>query len=251
MRFGRKKRAGEVEDTAEVGVGDTAADAATEEVAADEVAPPARSRDLPETGPFDVAEVDVEEGDWVDLGSLLFPPPTDAELRLQVDESTGEVMSVLLVGGTGALELRAFAASRGGGAWEELRPRLAAEVGRQGGTATEEQGAFGTELVARVPVTGPDGEPATQASRFAGHEGPTWLLRTNVMGRPAVDAEQAGPWESFIRSVVVRRGAGAMPPGTPLPLTLPPDARRVDGADGEGEAADGPEDGAADRPPAP
>ena len=30
------------------------------------------------------------------------------------------------------------------------------------------------------------------------------------------------------RQVVVRRGREAMPPGAPLPLTLPPEARRVD-----------------------
>ena len=48
------------------------------------------------------------------------------------------------------------------------------------------------------------------------------------MGQPAVDAEQAGPWEETIRQVVVRRGREAMAPGAALPLALPPEARRVD-----------------------
>ena len=48
------------------------------------------------------------------------------------------------------------------------------------------------------------------------------------MGRAALDDDLAGPWEETIRQVVVRRGREAMPPGAPLPLTLPPEARRVD-----------------------
>jgi hypothetical protein len=180
------------------------------------------------TGPFDASEVDVEELECVDLGSLLIRPAGPMELQLQVDEASGQVMAVVLVGEEGALELRAFAASRGGGAWEELRPRISAEMARMGGTADEQQGRFGTELFCVVQAQGPDGQPATQVSRISGHEGPTWLLRATLMGRPAVDAEVAGPWEETIRQVVVRRGRQAMPPGAPLPLTLPPEARRVE-----------------------
>lgn len=179
-------------------------------------------------GPLDVSEVDVEELGYIDLGSLLVLPPDPLELQLQVDEQSGDVLAVVLVGEEGALELRAFAASRGGGAWEELRPRIAAEMARLGGTTDEQQGSFGTELRCTLPGQTPDGQRATQASRIVGHEGPTWLLRATLMGRPAVDDEVAGPWEETIRQVVVRRGREAMPPGTPLPLTLPPEARRVE-----------------------
>jgi hypothetical protein len=150
------------------------------------------------------------------------------ELQLQVDEKSGEVMAVVLVGEDGALELRAFAASRGGGAWDELRPRIAAEMARMGGTADEKQGSFGAELLCMLPVQTPEGEAATQPSRIMGHEGPTWLLRATLMGRPALDEDLSAPWEETIRQVVVRRGREAMPPGAPLPLTLPPEARRVE-----------------------
>ena len=218
MRFGRKRA--HDDETPE----------GPEEVASDDVVdpqaapPPSRTRDAPESGPFDVSEVDLEDTDMVDLGSLLIPRPIDVELRLQVDDASGSVMAVLLVGEDGALELRPFSASRGGGAWEELRPRIAAETTRVGGTATEQEGVFGAELLCLVPVQSPEGEPATQASRFVGHEGPTWLLRSNLMGNPAVDPTVAQPWDDIIRAVVVRRGTEAMPPGSPLPLTLPPDA---------------------------
>lgn len=202
-----------------------------EEVAPAPPVPPAREREAPAAGPFDVAEVDLEESGHIDLGSILLPPPEGLELRLQVEEQSGQVMSVILLGKEGALELRAFAASRGGGAWEELRPRIIAETERVGGKATEEQGTFGDEIVCLVPVKRPEGETATQASRISGHEGPTWLLRANLMGNPAVKADQAKPWEDVIRSVVVRRGAEAMAPGSALPLKLPPEARRAEPAE--------------------
>ncbi|WP_162244534.1 DUF3710 domain-containing protein [Marmoricola sp. Leaf446] len=218
MRFGRR-RSGHDEGAA------APLDEVVEDDARDGVEPPARTREAPETGPYDVSEVDLEERRLVDLGSLLLEPADGVELRLQVEEDTGNVAAVLLVGADGALELRPFAASRGGEAWEELRPRIAAETERVGGTATEQEGPFGTELLCLVPVTSPEGESATQASRFVGHVGPTWLLRSNLMGNPAVDPEKALPWDELIRSAVVRRGAEAMPPGSPLPLVLPPDAR--------------------------
>lgn len=207
MRFGRKSGSAQAEDTLE-----------GEESAATEAG----------TGPFDVSEVDVEEHEGVDLGSLLIAPVGEMELQLQVDEDSGQVMAAVLVGEEGALELRAFAASRGGGAWDELRPRIASEMTRLGGTTDEKQGTFGTELHCIVPVQNPDGRSSTQASRIVGFEGHAWLLRATLMGPPALDAELAAPWEETIRQVVVRRGREAMPPGAPLPLHLPPEAQRVD-----------------------
>lgn len=222
MRFGRRRNDdpdAPTDEPTDRPVGSPADGPAGEEL------PPARSRDLPEAGPYDVDEVDLEERELIDMGSILLPPPQDMELRLQVEEKTRQVVSVLLVGDDGALELRAFAASRGGGAWEELRPRIVAETARVGGRTAEQEGTFGSELLCLVPVKGPDGETATQASRISGHEGPTWLLRANLMGNAAVQPEVAARWEAVVRGVVVRRGPGPMAPGSPLPLTLPPDAR--------------------------
>ena len=207
MRFGRKSGSMESEETTQTG--------------------DASGSDGP-TGPFDESEIDVEERECIDLGSLLIAPVGAMELQLQVDEETGQVMAVVLVGEDGALELRAFAASRGGGAWDELRPRISAEMARLGGTTDEKQGSFGTELLCMVPMQTPDGERGTQASRIVAHEGPAWLLRATLMGRAAVESDLAGPWEETVRQVVVRRGREAMPPGAPLPLHLPPEARRVD-----------------------
>ena len=179
-------------------------------------------------GPFDEADVDVEDLECVDLGSLMVTPGGPMEMRLSVDEESGDVLAAVLVSEEGALELRAFAAARGGGSWDELRPQIAEETARMGGQATEEEGTSGTELLCLVPVQTPEGEKATQASRVMGFEGPRWLLRATLMGQPAVDESPDPAWERTIRHTVVRRGREAMPPGTPLPLHLPPEARRVE-----------------------
>ncbi len=181
----------------------------------------------PSVGPFDATEVDVEERDCIDLGGLLITPIGQVEMQLQVDEASGQVIAAVLVGQDGALELRAFAASRGGGAWDELRPRIAAETARLGGTCDGGSGPFGAELRCMVPVQGPDGQAAVQASRVMAHEGPAWLLRATLMGEAAQHEELPEAWEATIRQVVVRRGREAMPPGAPLHLHLPPEARRV------------------------
>ena len=208
MRFGRKPGAQDAEDASQEGAEQAVADG--------------------RTGPFDESEVDVEERDCIDLGSLLVTPAGEMELQLQVDEESGEVIAAVLVGKEAALELRAFAASRGGGAWDELRPRISAETARMGGTSEERDGSFGKELFCMMPMEDPNGKVATQATRIVAHEGPAWLLRATLMGRPAVEDDLVGPWEETIRQVVVRRGRDAMPPGTPLPLRLPPEATRAE-----------------------
>jgi hypothetical protein len=189
------------------------------EDAADATAGPAAG-----TGPFDVTEVEGDGIDRADLGSVLVPPIADRELRLQVDEQSGSVMTVLLVAEEGVLEMRAFASSRGGDLWSEARREIAADTSRRGGTATEQEGSFGPELLCQVPVTGPNGESLTQPSRVIGHTGPRWFLRATMAGRPAFDPEYAEQFETALRKVVVRRGTDAMAPGEALPLRMPPQA---------------------------
>lgn len=176
------------------------------------------------TGPVDVDDLD-PDATYIDLGSLLVTPLAGLELRLQVDEESGAVLALMMLGEDGVVEMRAFAASRGGDLWEEARGEIAADTTQRGGTVREQQGPFGAELYCEVPVAGPQGEALVQPSRVIGWTGPRWFLRATIAGRPAQDAEEAGLYEEAIRRVAVRRGAEAMAPGTPLPLRLPPEAR--------------------------
>jgi hypothetical protein len=198
--------------------------------AADDVADdaPADAGSHEGAGPFDAEELDDTDG-RVDLGALVLLPVPGTELQLQVDEASGNVSSVMFAGSEGALELRVFAAPRHGDLWSEVRPQIAADLGRRGGTATEREGRFGTELVCQMPVTLPDGKSAMQPSRVIGINGTRWLLRATLLGRPALEPEAGAELEEALNTVAVRRGDHAMPVGDPLALTLPPDARRTGG----------------------
>lgn len=191
--------------------------------------------DIPEAeragGPYDSGEVDpaeLESDDRIDLGGLVITGLSGMELRLQVDEQTGEVQAVLLVLADSALELRAFAAPKTSGIWSDVRREIAAEATRMGGTATEQEGRFGTELVLAVPVEGPDGKAFNQTSRVLGVDGPRWLLRGTVLGRAGVEEEAAKAMEEAFRSVVVVRGNEPMAPREPLALRLPANAQPTD-----------------------
>jgi hypothetical protein len=179
------------------------------------------------SGPFDSADVAGDGVERVDLGSLLVAPSEGRELRLQVEEKSGAVQAVLLAGPDGAVELQAFAAPRHGDLWSEVRPQIAADIARRGGTAEERDGRFGPELMCRLPVQRPDGTTVTQPSRIIGVNGERWMLRASLLGRPALEPDAAGDWEDAFAQVVVHRGEAAMPVGEPLPVRLPDDARRV------------------------
>ena len=144
------------------------------------------------SGPYYVSEVDsiesTEESPKVDLGSLILTPMPGSELRLQVAEETGEIVSAMLVIETiveppasanqktqaysSALEFGAYAAPRSGGLWEELRDEISRSATEAGGTASLCDGPFGVELRRLIPVTTPDGEEGYQPSRMWVAEGP-------------------------------------------------------------------------------
>lgn len=179
-------------------------------------------------GPFDVEDLPDDGLERIDLGSLLIAPAEDRELRLQVDETTGEVQAVIVAGEDGAVELRAFAAPRHGDLWGDVRPQIAEDMLRQGAEVTEREGRFGPELVCRMEVALEDGTTAIQPSRIIGVNGSRWLLRATLLGRPAMDVERSADWEETITQVAVRRGTGAMPVGDVLPVVLPDNAQRID-----------------------
>jgi hypothetical protein len=180
-------------------------------------------------GPFDVSEhpVDEEDESRAHLGALSIAGHPEVELRLQVDEASGNVVAVMLVAKDGAMELRAFAAPRNEDLWDEIRPKLAAEAARRGGTATPVEGPYGTALHMVVPGVTPDGQKVTQPQTVLGIAGPRWLLRVTSFGRPAQEYRPDGLLETVLRSVVVSRGNEPMAPGEALPLVLPGRAQRV------------------------
>ncbi|WP_432892835.1 DUF3710 domain-containing protein [Kribbella sp. CA-245084] len=185
--------------------------------------------DVRSEGPFDSTEVDadvlLEAENRIDLGALVVTIVPGMELGLQVDEQSGVVQAVLLMLEDSALELRAFAAPRSSGIWDEVRQEIAAEASRMGGTATENDGQFGTELVLVVPVEDPEGQIFSQTSRVIGVDGPRWLLRATVLGRAAVEPDAALPMEETLRNAVVVRGDEPMAVRESLPLRLPPGAQ--------------------------
>jgi len=202
------------------------------------------------SGPYDIDEVEdvesTEESPKIDLGSLILTAVPGSELRLQVAEETGEIVSAMLVIETiveppasanqkpqtysSALELGAYAAPRSGGLWAELRDEISHNATEAGGTASLGEGPFGIELRRLIPVTTPDGDEGYQPSRMWVAEGPRWLLRGIVYGQAAIedDAESAIVADvlAAFRQVIVRRGDEAMAPGDLLPLTMPSDVSR-------------------------
>lgn len=184
--------------------------------------------DVRAAGPFDSTEVDpaeLEAEERIDLGALVVTGLPGMELGLQVDEQSGVVQAVLLMLDESALELRAFAAPKTSGIWDEVRQEIMDEAAKMGGTATETEGPFGTELVLVVPVEDPEGQVFSQTSRVIGVDGPRWLLRATVLGRAAVEPDAAEPMEATLRNVVVVRGTEPMAVRESLPLRLPPGAQ--------------------------
>ena len=124
------------------------------------------------SGPWDRQETDADEGDGLHrprrAGGQGRP---GLELRLQVDEQDADR------GGGDARRSRVRAWScapsphRGATAsGTRSAADIAAEAAKRGGTATEVDGEFGTELKVVVPVQTPDGAQATQTSRIVGVE---------------------------------------------------------------------------------
>jgi hypothetical protein len=180
-------------------------------------------------GPWDIAEVDLEEDPGpdhsrIDLGAMIVTGFAGAELRLQVSEDTQQLVSAMLISGDSALELGAYAAPRSGGLWSEFREDIVSGATEAGGSASLGEGPFGVEVRRLLPVTTPDGEQGYQPSRMWVAEGPRWLLRGIVYGQAALEDGVEAPVAELLtafRQVVVRRGDQAMAPGDLLPLRLP------------------------------
>ena len=118
-----------------------------------------------EGGPWD-AEETFPALERVDLGSLQVPIGPEHEIQLVMAEQHGAWVTIRYQ--ESEVQIQAFAASRRGALWDDVRAEIAAEVNTAGGQSQETEGSFGIELMAQVPArAGPAGRghPAGQVRR--------------------------------------------------------------------------------------
>lgn len=173
------------------------------------------------TGPWDRDGAPEAPHGRVDLGSLRVPVVDGMQLRLEIPRPGAEAVAVILALGGSTLELRAFAAPRTAGVWDELRADITAELTRAKASCRELTGPHGPEILAQVPVRGPGGQPMNVPARFIGVDGPRWFLRGVLQGRAAMDDGAARALREVFDDVVVVRDGQARPPRELLPLHAP------------------------------
>ncbi|MQA77435.1 MAG: DUF3710 domain-containing protein [Streptosporangiales bacterium] len=199
--------------------GETRDDSDDDDDAADEDASPSS-----ETGPWDIHD-DFPEVERLDLGAIRVPVVDGFEIQVRMEDD--EVVAATVLHGESGLEIMACAAPKTGGLWDDLRTEMIKGLKGSGGRVVVVDGTFGRELLAEVPVTGPDGQQGTQHIRFVGIDGPRWFLRGAFSGRAVDEPRQAKPLEDILRGCVVSRGQQAMAPRELIPLELPREAREA------------------------
>lgn len=175
--------------------------------------------DRADAGPLDESEANAVRP-YVDLGGVKLVPREGLQLRLEVEEGTKRVVAVGIDYAGSTLQVQPFAAPRTSGLWHEIRAQIVEQVRSQGGETQERDGAFGPEIVARIPVTGGDAS-ATRIARFVGVDGPRWFLRGVIAGQGAIEEDAAAAIDDVFRSIVVVRGMTPMPPRDLIPLQVP------------------------------
>ncbi len=184
--------------------------------------------DFRDDGPFDLNEVDLDADDIdrLDFGSVIMTPFDEMQLQLQIDENTQQVNAALVMHQNSALEVALFAAPASSPMSGEIRTEMVQVTAQQGGTPSLAEGPFGTEIRRVIPMEGPDGETMYHVSRTWFAQGPRWLLRGVLMGEAGMYDGIDGPAEvllEFFRNIVVRRDASPRVPGDLIPMQMPAD----------------------------
>jgi hypothetical protein len=157
-------------------------------------------------GPWDVSErpIDASDPRSIDLGALVVKGRVGFELRLQTDKDTDAVQAVMLVAQDGAVELRAFAKSRGVGLWDGVRKEIAADASRRGGTATELDGRYGTEVPAGDLPRPPGDRSGPHLRARGGRPGPDRRTRSGSHASARADPAAAAAERASRRGVTDR-----------------------------------------------
>lgn len=177
--------------------------------------------DRTSAGPLDSEEVrDLKP--IVDFGSLRVAQREGLQMRLEVEETSQRIVALTLELVDSTLQVQAFAAPRSEGLWHEIRRQLGQSILEQAGEFEERIGAFGPELIAKLPQYAEKGlGSGFRLARFIGVDGPRWFLRGVVGGAALTDTRAGADIDDLFRSIIVCRGETPVPPRDLLELKLP------------------------------
>ncbi|OYN91134.1 DUF3710 domain-containing protein [Parenemella sanctibonifatiensis] len=176
-------------------------------------------------GPFDFAEVDLENDpvERMDFGGMIITPFEGMKLQLHADPQTQQIQRAMVMHDDSVLELSAYAAPRARGYITEIRDELINNAKNQGGSANLVEGPFGTELKRLLPVRTPEGKNVIVPTRTWLVHGPRWVLRGIIMGKAAMEEGTPEELLECFHNVIVRRGDDPKAPGELLEFVLPDD----------------------------
>lgn len=259
MAFGRRRQA---EEPAK-GTGPTDEETGVDP-AEDDAADEAPETTDVEGGPWD-SEEEYPELQRLDFGSMLIPVAQGLGFTVNFEASQfdeeGNALDAVPTGvivqyEQSAMQVRALAAPKRTGIWVDIRRDFTREIEEDAGGQTEEQdGPFGPEMLAMVPLALTDevlGQMpqevreqlpaefieqgwAPRVMRLIGVDGPRWFLQAIVEGAAVEDEEQFQILEDVFRNIVVVRGESPMPPRDLLALSIPEEFNEASEEDEEGE----------------
>lgn len=163
-------------------------------------------------GPHDYADPRAGRSQGlVDFGSLRLPVPPYA--HAEVTQWPGEpTAAVHVLVPSGRISLRAMAAPRSAGLWDQFAEEVATGRADKRQRVRFEWGDWGREVVA---------ETGRELTRFIGIDGPRWMLFGVATGPTAGSPRLAASMRELIRFAMVVRGDAPLPVRTLLPLLGP------------------------------
>jgi len=175
-----------------------------------------------ELGPLDVSEVRELEN-VIDFGAIKLPNVNrNLSIKVELEEDTRRLVALTLQTETSMLQVSLFSAPKNSTVWQEVLEVLTSSLESQNAQVNPIVGSFGRELMVTMQVPNEDGSSSLQQIRFIGVDGPRWLLRGSITGDALSNLTEQAEIERIFRSIIVDRGAEALPPRELVPLTMPP-----------------------------
>lgn len=179
------------------------------------------SEDAPKHGPYDAHERDWSQG-YLDFGPLKIPAIAGLQLQPQFAQDKKSVVRLGIVVGNSVLQVLVAAGPKSGGGWKKVLEGTKESFENQGAEVKyNENGPWGEEILALVPVKTQDGRPASSPTRVIGMDGDRWILRVDIMGPAAVEQKAFNVAATIINNLVVERDAEPRPPLSVITMTIP------------------------------